>query len=303
MSDLNSLIIFARVVEANGFSEAARRLNMPISTVSRRVAELEEQLGVRLLERSTRSLRLTDIGLELLEHARRSAELSQTIDHIVSNQLADVSGTLRLSSPPNVTDTLVAPLVSAFQASYPNVRVQIFVTERFVDHIAEGIDLALRVGPLKDSALISRKVLRYREQLVASPIYLKEHKALETPEDLLNHRLLSFWYGKQQSSWDFTHSKGADKKTVNFVPHLSMNDFSGLAAALVAGDGIGELPPIVQPTLVADGRLVEVLPDWHLPRSDVSLVHLANRYIPQPVRLFKEFAIQMAPTLFPNLPN
>ncbi len=303
MSDLNSLIIFARVVEANGFSEAARRLNMPISTVSRRVAELEDQLGVRLLERSTRSLRLTDIGLELLEHARRSAELSQTVDHIVSNQLTDVAGTLRLSSPPNVTDTLVAPLVSAFQASYPNVRVQVFVTERLVDHIAEGIDLALRIGPLKDSALIARKILRYREQLVASPTYLEAHKPLETPEDLLKHRLLSFWYGKPQSGWNFTHVNGTDKRTMNFVPHLSINDFSGLAAALVAGDGIGELPPIVQPALIEDGTLVEVLPDWRFPASDVSLVHLANRYIPQPVRLFKEFAIQMAPTLFPNLPS
>jgi DNA-binding transcriptional LysR family regulator len=303
MSDLNSLIIFARVVEANGFSEAARRLNMPISTVSRRVAELEDQLGVRLLERSTRNLRLTDIGQELLEHARRSLELSQAVDCIVSNQSTDVSGTLRLSSPPNVTDTLIAPLVSGFQASYPNVRVQVFVTERFVDHIAEGIDLALRIGPLKDSNLIARKILRYREQLVASPTYLDAHKPLETPEDLRNHRLLSFWYGKTQSGWNFVHVNGTDTKTIHFVPHLSINDFSGLATALIAGDGIGELPPIVQPSLIEDGKLVEVLPAWRLPASDVSLIHLANRHIPKQVRLFKEFAIHMAPILFPNLPS
>jgi DNA-binding transcriptional LysR family regulator len=103
MTDLNSLVVFAKVVEANSFSEAARRLNMPISTVSRRIAELEDQLGVRLLERTTRSLRLTDLGSEVLEHAMRSAELSEAVENIISNQLADVSGTLRLSAPPTIS--------------------------------------------------------------------------------------------------------------------------------------------------------------------------------------------------------
>src|SRR6266851_9503775 len=137
MTDLNSLMIFAKVVEANGFSEAARRLKMPTSTVSRRVADLEDQLGVRLLERSTRSLRLTDVGSEVLEHAQRSAELSDAVDSIVSNVVSNVSGTLRLSAPPSILDSLVVPLVGAFQDSYSNVRVSIFVTERYVDHIAE----------------------------------------------------------------------------------------------------------------------------------------------------------------------
>src|SRR5437762_7785470 len=129
MSDLNALLIFAKVVEANSFSEAARRLKMPISIVSRRIADLEDQLGVRLLERSTRSLRLTDVGSEVLEHAQRCAELSGAVDDIVSSQLSNVSGTLRLSAPPSISDTLLAPLIGAFQQRYPNVSVQIFVTE------------------------------------------------------------------------------------------------------------------------------------------------------------------------------
>src|SRR5258708_18920394 len=191
MTDLNSLMIFAKIVEAKSFSEAARRLKMPTSTVSRRVAELEEELGVRLLERSTRSLRLTDVGTEVLEHAQRPAEVSEAVGNIASNHLSNVSGTLRIAAPPSISHSLLAPLVGAFQASYPEVRVHIFITERIVDQIAEGVDLAFRVGELEDSSLIARRLLTYRHQLVASPSYLKKVKTPKTPKDLLGHRLLA----------------------------------------------------------------------------------------------------------------
>jgi DNA-binding transcriptional LysR family regulator len=303
MTDLNSLMIFAKVVETNSFSEAARRLSMPTSTVSRRIAELEAQLGVRLLERSTRSLRLTDVGSELLEHAQRSAELGDAVDNIVSNIVSDVSGVLRLSAPPSISDSLVVPLVNGFQGSYPNVRVSIFFTERYVDHIAEGIDLVFRFGALKDSSLIARRILTYRHQLVASPAYLKTHKPPKTPHDLLGHRLLSFSHWKPENSWSFTHANGKDRETMTFDPYLSMNDYFGLAHALMAGAGIGELPPILQPQLIRDERLVEVMPKWRFEALNLSVVHLGNRYLPRPVRMFKEFVVQMAPTLFPKLPT
>jgi len=303
MADLNALAVFAKVVEAGSFSEAARRLKMPISTVSRRVAELEDQLGVRLIERSTRNLRLTELGAEVLEHAIRSAELSDAVESIVSNRLADVSGTLRLSSMPSVSDTLTTPLVTAFQASYPNVRVQILVTERMVDLIADGIDLAFRLGPLNDSSLVARRILTYRHQLVASPSYLKDREPPWTPQDLLSHRLLTFSYWRPENSWTFVHKNGRDKETLTFQPHLAMNDFAGLAPALVAGAGIGDLPPVVQPTLIEEGRLVEVMPDWRFRAHDLSLVHAENRHLSKPCRLFKEFAVRMSPTLFPNLPS
>ena len=302
MADLNSLIVFAKVVEANGFSEAARRLKMPISTVSRRVAELEDQLGVRLLERSTRGLRLTDAGSEVFEHALRSAELSEAVDNIASNHLANVSGVLRLSAPPSTSDSLLAPLVGAFQASHPDVRVQILVTERMVDHIAEGVDLVLRVGALRDSTLVARKILTYRHQLLASPAYVEKRGSPKTPQELLDHRLLAFSRWTPESRWIFVHVNGRDKETLNFQPHLSMNDYAGLAAALVAGAGIGELPPVVQPQLVRDGRLIEIMPKWRFRTVELSVVHLGNRHIARPVRVFKEFAARMAPTLIPNLP-
>jgi DNA-binding transcriptional LysR family regulator len=303
MMDLNALVVFAKVVEARSFSEAARRLGIPVSTVSRRVAELEDQLGVRLLDRSTRNLRLTDLGSEVLEHALRSTESAEAIQNIISNQRSSVRGTLRLSAPPSISDTLLTPLVTAFQASYPEVRVQILVTDRFVDHIADGVDIAFRLGALKDSSLVALKLLTYRHQLVASPAYLKNCRPPEGPLDLLDHRLIAFSYWRPESSWTFLNVNGKDEQTVTFQPYLSMNDFTGLTPALLAGGGIGDLPPVVQPELMRNGHLIEVMPNWRFRTFDLSLVFLGNRHMPRPLRLFKDFAAQMARTLFPNLPT
>jgi DNA-binding transcriptional LysR family regulator len=303
MADLNSLVVFAKVAEASSFSEAARRLKVPVSTVSRRIAELEDQLGVRLLERSTRNLRLTELGAEVLEYAARSAELSEAVESIVSNRLSSVSGSLRLSAPPSISDTLLVPLVTAFQASYPNVRVQILVTDRFVDHIAEGVDLAFRLGALRDSSLVAKPILTYRHQLLASPAYLRGRDPPHKPQDLLNHRLLAFLHWKPDARWSFVHGKSKDRQTLTFQPFLAMNDYSGLAPALLDGAGFGELPPVVRPELVRKGQLVEIMPDWRFQTFDLSLVHLGARHISKPCRLFKELACQMVPTLFPRLPT
>ena len=302
VTDLNALRIFARVVEANSFSEAARRLNIPTSTVSRRIAELEDRLGVRLLERSTRSLRLTAVGSEILEHAQQTAALGDSVDNIVSNHLSQVAGTLRISAPPSLSDSLLAPLIGAFQKTYPDVQVHVLIAERVIDQIAEGVDLSFRVGPLKDSSLIVRRLLTYRHQLVATSAYLGHGLMPRTPADLLRHRLLAFSFWKPQNTWNFVHSRTRRRETLTFQPHLAMNDYAGLATALLAGAGIGDLPPLVLPDLLRTGRLVEVMPKWHFRSFNLSLVHLASRYLPRPVRVFKEFATSMAPTLFPSLP-
>jgi DNA-binding transcriptional LysR family regulator len=302
MTDLNSLVVFAHVVEANSFSGAARTLKMPASTVSRRVAELEDQLGMRLIERSTRKLRVTDAGSQVFEHARRMVEISDGLNNAASNLLSQVSGTLRLASPPSISDTLLAPILVAFQRAYPSVRVQIFITDRIVDHVSEGVDLAFRVGDLKDSSLVARRILKYRHQLVASPAYLKEHKAPRNPRDLLQHRLLSFSFWRPDCRWNFVHATKKDKETLTFQPYFSMNDYAGLVTALLAGVGIGDLPPVVQPELMRDGRLLEVMPRWKFQNFDLSLVHAGNRHTPRVVGIFKEFAAAMAPQIFPQLP-
>ena len=289
--DLNALLVFARVEAAGSFSEAARRLNMPVSTVSRRIADLETQLGVRLLERSTRNLRLTEIGREVLDQARLCGDVNEAVAAMVSDKRTDVSGQLRLSAPPSISDTLVAPLVCAFQDAYPNVNVQVFVTDRMVDHIAENIDLVFRLGALKDSSLVAVKVLTYRHQLVASPDYLADRAAPRNPQDLLQHRLFAFSHWQPVNRWSFVKPGSKAVETVAFQPFLAMNDYAGLTVALLAGAGIGDLPPVVQPELMKTGRLVEIMPEWRFRTFDLSLVHLGKRHIARPVRAFKDIAV------------
>jgi DNA-binding transcriptional LysR family regulator len=298
--DLNALAIYARVAEALSFSEASRRLDMPISTVSRKVADLEESLGVQLIERSTRKLRLTDIGVEVLYEAQRSVETAEAIDAMVSNRLAEVRGRISLSAPPSIADSLLAPLLSAFQSTYPDVTVQVIVTDRFVDHIAEGIDLALRVGKLKDSALVATPLLKYRRQLVTSPEYLARHDAIEHPQDLRGHRVLAFGPSVTGHRWSFY--RGDETETVEARPVLAMNDYAGLAQALADGTGIGDLPPIVRPDLMSSGKLVELMPDWKLNTETLSLVRLGNRHVPKAIRAFIDFANTRARQMFPRLP-
>lgn len=302
MTDLNALLVFAKVIEAGSFSEAARRLKMPVSTVSRRISELENQLGVNLLERSTRSLRVTDIGSDILDHAQRMLEMAEAVEGLVSNQLSRISGTLRLSAPPSLSDSLLSPLISSFQVSYPDVRVQVLVTERLVDHIADGIDLSFHVGPMRDSSLVARRILTYRHQLVASPAYIASMTPPRKPTDLLDHRILAFSHWQAEHRWSFLHANGRDTEAISFIPHLGINDFVGITSGLLAGQGIGDLPPIVQPELMRNGHLMEIMPDWRFPIFDLSIVHLGSRHLPLALRVFKDFACQLVPTIFPELP-
>lgn len=303
MPDLNALALFAKVVDAGSLSEAGRRLGMPLSSVSRRISGLEDQLGVRLLERSTRNLRLTDIGSEILAHALRSGEIVEAVDNLVSHQRTSMSGLLRLSGPPSISETLITPLVRDFQAVHPGIRMQILVTDRHIDHIAEGIDVAFRVGVQKDSALVSRRILTFRHQLVASPNYLAGKPVPRAPPDLLNHRLVGFLHSSPGHSWSFLTVDRRRQEVVTFRPALAMNDFSGLAAVLVDGGGIGALPPLVQPHLLRDGLLVEVMRDWRFRRHDLWAVHLGARLMSRPLRAFIDFTAKMAPALFPDLPD
>ena len=299
MPDLNALLLFVRVADAESFTLAARQLGMPISTLSRKIGELEESLGARLLERSTRRLRLTDLGTEFLQHARRAAEVGEAVEGLVSEQSAAPSGLVRLSVPPSLAEMFLMPLVNEFRRAYPAVRVQVLVSDRFVDLVADGVDIAFRVGPLRDSALVAKRLLRYRHRLLASPAYCQECKLPRAPHELLDHPLLAFSFWTPETRWTFERKER--RETLSFQPDLAMNDYAGLASALAAGNGIGELPPMIAPSLLASGDLLEIMPEWRFPEVDLSLLHLGSRHIARPVRVFRDFVSESVPKLFPDL--
>lgn len=290
MIDLDALVVFAKVVEAGGFSAAGRRMGMPVSTVSRRVAELEDRLGSRLLQRSTRQIRLTEIGAEILEQARRGVEIEEAVAAIASNRSAAANGTIRISAPPSLSESLIVPLVMGFKNLHPAVDIRIYVTDRHVDLIAEGFDLAFRTGPLKDSALMGRSILKFRHLLLASPEYLRDKKHPTTPQELLEHRLCAFTFWAQEVTWVL--EKDTEQQTIAFKPHFSLNDYSGLGAALVEGAGIGEMPAIVAPDWRARSGLVEVMPFWQFPVEELFMLHSGNRNVTFALRLFKQYVVE-----------
>ena len=151
--------------------------------------------------------------------------------------------------------------------------------------------------------MVAMRLLSYRHMLVASPDYLARTAMPRSPDELLAHRLFAFAHGPGSSRWTFAKADGTATRSVTFTPSVAMNDYAGLTTTLLAGGGIGDLPPVVQPELIRQGRLLEVMPEWRFRTFDLSLVHLGNRHISRPVRLFKELAVRVTPELFPQLPS
>ncbi len=286
MIDLNAVAVFAKVTECGGFSRAGERLGMPVSTVSRKVSELETALGVRLLERSTRSLRLTEIGESYFLQCQRGLEELEAAKLVIEDRQQEVSGVLRLSVPPSVSEVLFVPIIAEFQRLYPMARVQVFVTERNVDMIADGVDLSIRVGDLADSALSARRLLTYRHILLASPDYLERRGMPRAPDELAGHRLLTFGVLGRPVTWTFT--RRAENVTVRVAPHLQINDYLAIQKATTEGLGIGELPAILCGPALRHGSLTPVMADWRCPRVDLSAIHIATRNMSRLVRLFMD---------------
>jgi len=288
--DLNAIALFVRVIEYKSFTETSKQLGIPISTVSRKVSELEKSLGIRLIERSTRNLRLTEIGQEYFQHCRRGLEEFESGELVINNKQAEVAGTLRISIPPNIADVLVIPMVCDFQRIYPKTKVKMLVTARDVDLIEDGVDIVLRVGELEDSTLIARRLLRYRHLLVASPHYIKQHDVLRTPKGLTSHRLLTFSGWQGPINWEFFNRNKASKITVESV--LSINEMSGLQYAAENHQGIANLPAILCMHALKEGKLIEVMPEWQFAPTILSAIYPSNRNTSRLVKLFTNHCVE-----------
>lgn len=287
-TDKNAIALFVKVAESGSFSKAAVREGVPVSTVSRKVAELEAALGVRLLERSTRGLRMTEVGQDYFERCRRGLIELEAAEALVTDRQAEISGRLRISIPPSMSDIVFLPLVRSFQELYPSVVVHCLVTERFIDHIADGIDLSLRVGEPKDSSLIATALTIHRPRLVASPSYLKNIK-INHPLEILSHIKIAFSRWEKRVQWNLTK----DKNTVQLNPEarIILNDYDGVLQGVLDGYGISELPWFICKPALEDERLIEVLPEWRFNAMKISAIY-PSRYLSPLVRTFRDFCIK-----------
>jgi DNA-binding transcriptional LysR family regulator len=283
------MALYVRVVEAGSFSKAAARDGTPVSTVSRKIADLEKALGVRLLERSTRQLRMTEIGQGYFESCRRGLTEFEAADSLVTQRQAEISGRLRISIPPSMSDVAIVPLVGAFQERYPKVTVHCLVTERYIDYIADGIDLSLRVGHPgnRDSNVVAGTVAVHRPRLLASPSYLAGIEPVTRPQDVVPHVHVAFSRWEQPVAW--TLSSGRESIRIEPEPRLVLNDYAGVLQGLVGGLGISELPSFLCKAALQQGRLVEVLPEWQFASVKVAAAFPSNRNLSPVVRAFKDF--------------
>jgi DNA-binding transcriptional LysR family regulator len=284
--DSNDLILFSFVVEAGSFSRAAQRAELPKSTISRRIAMLETQLGEQLLLRTTRKLTLTDFGAGMLEHARRVAEEVGAAEHLAQHRMAAPSGRLRVSMPSDLASGMLAPMLIQFVLDYPAIALEIDLTPRRVDLIGENFDLALRMGnQLEDTGLSARSLTKFSVGLYASPQYLAARGVPATPEALMEHDALSLL--------------ARDAKPAPWVLHRDGRRWEGLPAARAtinspelllrlacAHAGIAMLASRLTEAPVRDGQLVPVLPDWCAETVTAWALFPSHRLMPQRTRAF-----------------
>lgn len=290
MHDLNDLQYFALVVEHGGFSRAERATGLPKSRLSRRITALEESLGARLLQRSTRRFAVTDLGQDVYRHARAMLDEAQAAREVVERVSAVPRGLVRVSVPVSLAQQQLARLMPEFLERYPQVRVQLMVSNRRVDLINEGIDVALRVRTRlnDDGSLILRSFARIEELLVASPAYLARHGRPQQPAELAAHSCLSMSEEPGQQRWEL-HGPGGAVEKVEFEPRLMAHDFPVLREVAAAGHGVALLPATVCADLLEGGRLERVLPDWSLPQGICHAVFASRSGLLPAVRVFIDF--------------
>lgn len=280
--DVNEISVFVGVVKAGSFSAGARRLNMPKSTVSRRISQLEARLGVRLLHRTTRKFALTDSGHAYFERvAPAIAELNDA-EAAVASLHTEPSGVLRISAP--LAMRSIGALVAEYLIRYPDVQVDVVCTDRPVDLIEERFDLAIRIGPLADSTMIARKIGVGRGRMVASPGYCDQYGEPASPAELRAHRCVNFGVGSTPRIWAL-EAKG-ERVEVEVSPRLTVNDLDVLRAAALGGVGIALLPNHLCADELKAGRLRRLLPQWSPPDVPVHVVYPTRRQLSPKVIAF-----------------
>lgn len=288
--DLDGIAVFVKVVQGGSFSRAAKLLGMPNSTVSAKVSALEKRLGVTLLQRTTRKLRLTQAGGAYFERCVQALEALQAAENELASAQQEPQGVLRLTAPVENGHSILPSLVRAFLKKYPRMAVDLIVTNRVLDLVAEGIDLAIRAGKLRDSRLIAKRFALGHFALWASPGYLKTRGRPTHPKELSGHDCLQFTFHKRKG---FELTNGKENARIAVSGRLLADDFETLKALALLGEGIAYLPSFLCAEEAKQHRLEKVLPDWHGEEATFSFVYPAQRFVTPKIRAFIGVAEQL----------
>jgi DNA-binding transcriptional LysR family regulator len=288
--DLNDVALFVRVVDLGSFARTARELRVPTSTVSRAVARLEENVGVTLLQRTPRSVRPTADGQAFYKHAAPGVAAVRVAAQAIESQAGSPRGLLRVTAPNDIGESFLAQVVADFAERQPRIEVELLLTTRVVNLVEEGVDLALRVGPLPDSSLVARKVGEARAALYAAPAYLAAHGTPQSLEALREHACVLFRTAPGETTWQLEGPGGEARQAVR--GRIAADDYLFVRAAAVAGAGVALLPELLAAPSVASGALARVLPGHATAGAPLHLLHPAARVVPRKITAFRDFLIQ-----------
>jgi len=286
MVDLNDIVVFVRVVEAGSFTAAARLLGMPKTTVSRRIASLEREVGVRLVQRTTRSLSVTDAGRLYYEQSSQALRTIEDANLRLAETRAEPSGTIRISAPVGFGAHYLTSAVFDFLAAFPKTQVELHLTDDKLNLVENRIDLAFRTGILPDSTLTARKLGSTHRILCGSPDYLARHGEPQAAADLARHHCVIAGPSTGSAHWVLDGPRG--QETVSVSGRFAANEMQAVIAAAIAGYGIAQLPYQVAEALVRNGRLRRVLGDYTTPVGGVYAVYPTSRHVSPLVKAFIE---------------
>lgn len=287
--DFNDTLMFVKIVETGSFTAAAKALDVPKATLSRKVKQLEQRLGVHLLKRTTRRIGLTEAGTLYFERSARIAGQLRDAESAVSQFNASPRGWLRFTAPYTLGCECISPLLPEFMARYPDVRLEMFLTNERLSLVSSDMDLALRIGDLPDSTLSARRLSTMGMEPYASPDYLERYGEPADPGDLAGHRVLAFSHHRHNGRYTWSLSANGDQVEVTVDPVLVANDPPSLFNAVVSGVGIGLVMDSFGTAAAEQGRLRRVLSPWSGPRVELNAVYPPGRMRAPKVRAFVDF--------------
>ena len=288
MDRLTEMEAFATVVDQGGFTDAAKKLGLSKSAISKHVASLEARLGARLLNRTTRRVSPTEIGLAYYDRARRVLNDAGEADALVTSMQSAPSGLLRISVATDFGVNHLSPILGDFLHEFPDISVNMVLNNRYVELISEGFDMAVRIGDLQDSSLRARKLAETAKRMVGAPSYFQRHGRPTRIDDLNDHKLLHYASPASGSAWRITAPSG-EKRQVRTAGCLSVNDGQSLLNACVAGLGIAYLPSFLYAPAMAEGQVVDAIPELPLETQGIYAVYPPGRFTQPKVRAFIDF--------------